>query len=154
MQHKDKEHLHRVRTVRKQQGMSLRSAARRMGLKVGQALEQEDETVDLRLSVLYAWQRALGVPLSELLIEQGDQFWTPVLQRARMVRVMKTVVAIRRETDMTAIQRLADRLYTDLIEMMPELKGVAPWPAIRTRRPAGDRGRIVEQPISDDFLFD
>jgi transcriptional regulator with XRE-family HTH domain len=131
---KDSTRLHRIQSVRKQQGLSLRSAARRMGLKVDQVLEQENERADLRLSVLYAWQRALDVPLSELLIEQADEFRTPVLVRARMIRVIKTVAAIRREPSIEGVQHLADRLYTDLIEMMPELKDVAPWPPLESCR--------------------
>ena len=145
--------FHRIETVRKRQGMSLRSVARRLGIKVRQVLDEEDETADLSLSSLYAWSQALEVPLMELLIEAGSELSTPVSQRARMIRVMKTVAAIRQESDMNAIQRLAERLYSDLIEIMPELKDVSPWPAVGSRRPVGDCGRILEKKIADDFLF-
>jgi transcriptional regulator with XRE-family HTH domain len=145
--------FHRIATVRKRQGMSLRSVARRLGIKVRQVLEQEDETSDLRLSTLRAWHRALDVPLTELLVEADGDLSTPVLQRARMIRVMKTVAAIRQESDMEAIKHLADRLYDDLTDIMPELKDVSPWPAIGSRRPAGDCGRIMEQRIADDSFL-
>lgn len=145
--------LHRIATVRKLQGVSVRSVARRLGIKVREVLEQEDETADLNLSDLHAWHKALEVPLAELLVEDNDDLSTPVFQRARMVRVMKTVAAIRQETDMQAIKHLADRLHHDLIEIMPELKDVGPWPAVGSRRPAGSHGRILDRRISDDFLL-
>ena len=145
--------LHRIATVRKRQGMSLRSMARRLGIKVRQVLDEEDETADLPLSSLYAWSQALEVPLTELLVEEDSELSTPVSQRARMIRVMKTVAAIRQESDLNAIQRLVERLYTDLIDIMPELKDVSPWPAVGSRRPVGDCGRIIERKIADDFLF-
>lgn len=56
--------LHRVRTVRLQQGVSLRSAARQMGSDIRTLRLQEQESTDLRLSDLHKWQRALDVPLS------------------------------------------------------------------------------------------
>ena len=46
--------LHRVRTVRRQQNMSLRTAARQLGSNIRETRKQEDETADLRLSELYA----------------------------------------------------------------------------------------------------
>ena len=93
------------------------------------------------------------MPLTELLVEDNSELSTPVSQRARMIRVMKTVAAIRQESDLNAIQRLVERLYTDLIDIMPELKDVSPWPAVGSRRPVGDCGRILERKIADDFLF-
>ena len=145
--------LHRIATVRKRQGVSLRSMARRLGIKVRQVLDEEDETSDLSLSTLYAWSQALEVPLVELLVEEESELSAPISPRARLVRVMKTVAAIRQEPDMSAVQRLAERLYTDLIEIMPELKDVSPWPAVGSRRPVGDCGRTMEKRIADDFLF-
>jgi transcriptional regulator with XRE-family HTH domain len=132
--------------------MSLRSVARRMGVTVRQVIEQEDEASDLSLSTLLAWQQALEVPLSELLVEADGDLSTPVLHRARMIRVMKTAAAIRQESDREAIKHLADRLYDDLTQIMPELKDVGPWPSLSSRRPPGDCGRILQQRVSDDSL--
>ena len=68
--------LHRIREVRLQQGVSLRSAARHMQSDVRTLRSQEQESTDLRLTDLRRWQKALEVPLSELLEETdgtGDE---------------------------------------------------------------------------------
>ena len=63
--------LHRIRVVRLRQGVSLRSAARRLNQTVSQARQEEDENADLRLSTLLRWQQALDVPIIELLVDEG-----------------------------------------------------------------------------------
>ncbi len=146
--------LHRIATVRKRQGMSLQTAARKMHAKVRQLLEQENESADVPLSTVYAWQKILGVPLTELLIEEEGELASPVLQRARMIRIMKTAVTIRQATDIVVIKRLADRLSDDLIEIMPELKHVTPWPAVGSRRAVGQTGRILDHQVPEDHFFD
>ena len=52
--HRDARRLHRIRTVRLREGVSLRSAARQMGSDVAAKLAelQEQESTDLRLSDL------------------------------------------------------------------------------------------------------
>ena len=50
--------LHRIQEVRLQQGMSLRTASRHLGLDVRTIRAQEQATSDLRLSDLYRWQAA------------------------------------------------------------------------------------------------
>src|SRR5690606_4915417 len=82
--------LHRVAAVRKQQGVSLRTAARQMQTDMATVRRQEDETTDLHISELLAWQRVLRVPLADLLEDPGAPLSTPVLNRARLVRLMKT----------------------------------------------------------------
>ena len=52
--------FHRIAAVRQEQGMSLRSVSRRLGVDVRDLRYQECETTDLRLSDLYRWQKALG----------------------------------------------------------------------------------------------
>jgi hypothetical protein len=47
--------LHRLRTVRCQQGLSCRQVAKRLNITIGQVRQQECESADLLLSVLYAW---------------------------------------------------------------------------------------------------
>src|SRR5476651_2691697 len=51
--------LHRVAAARHRQGVSVRSAARRLGISIDQVREQEEPTHDLLVSELQAWQRAL-----------------------------------------------------------------------------------------------
>src|ERR1700752_5190558 len=56
----------RLAAVRKQQGISLVNMARRLGTDVASVVEQEQDTADLRLSTIYAWQKILEVPVAEL----------------------------------------------------------------------------------------
>ena len=86
--------LHRLATVRRLQGISRRTVARRLNVEVAEIRRQEEETNDLPLSVLYEWQKALDVPVAELLVESEDALSQPLLQRAQLVRLMKTALAI------------------------------------------------------------
>ena len=144
--------LHRIRTVRRQQGISLRTAARHLGANIREIRDQENESADLRLSDLYRWQAALDVPLEELLVESERPLSRPVLERAKMVRLMKTAAAILEMAPTTQIDRLARRMVDQLIEMMPELKGVAPWHSVGQRRTPDEFGQIVQRRISEHFF--
>ena len=108
--------LHCIRQVREQQNTSLRRAARQLGKNIHEASRQEEETSDLRLSELYAWQKLLGVPAADLLIDNDTPLSRPVLERARLVRMMKTAAAIREECQTKPIERLAERLIDQLVE--------------------------------------
>jgi transcriptional regulator with XRE-family HTH domain len=147
--------FHRIREVRVQQGVSLRTAARHMQSDVRTAREEEEETADLKLSQLYAWQKVLDVPVTELLAESEDPLSRPVLERARMVRVMKTAQAILEKASTPAIRRMAQMLVEQLTEVMPELASVSPWHSVGQRRSLDDLGRIAEQTVSmDNFSGD
>jgi len=86
--------LHRLAEVRRTQGISRRTLARRLNTDVSEVKKQEEQTSDLPLSELYRWQAALDVPLLELLVESDEPLSAPVLKRAQMVGLMKTAVAI------------------------------------------------------------
>jgi transcriptional regulator with XRE-family HTH domain len=144
--------MHRIRTVRLQQGVSLRSASRQTGTEVRKLRVQEDESSDLRLSDLHKWSKALDVPLSELLVEPDTPLSRPILERARMVRLMKTAAAIRDRCGSERIRRMAETLVDQLTEMMPELAEVGPWHNFGQRRSLSEYGRVAERPISDDFM--
>jgi transcriptional regulator with XRE-family HTH domain len=144
--------MHRVRTVRLQQGTSLRSVARQTGVDVRQLRIQEQESTDIRLSDLHKWQKALGVPLSELLEEPESELSRPVMERARLVRLMKTAAAIRERAGSPAIERMAHMLIEQLTEIMPELSSVNPWHEFGQRRGLNEYGRIVDRTIADDLM--
>lgn len=146
--------LHRIRTVRRQQGISLRTAARHLGANIREARDQENESADLCLSDLYRWQAALDVPLEELLVESERPLSRPVLERAKMVRLMKTAAAILEMAPTTQIARLARRMADQLVEMMPELKGVAAWHSVGQRRSSDEFGQILQRRISEHFFDD
>jgi transcriptional regulator with XRE-family HTH domain len=144
--------MHRIRTVRLQQGASLRSVARQSGVDVRQLRLQEQESTDVRLSDLHKWQKALDVPLCELIEEPESGLSPPIMERARMIRVMKTVAAIRERTKSVEIARMAEMLAGQLSEIMPELKEVNPWHEYGQRRGLDEYGRIADRTISDDLL--
>jgi transcriptional regulator with XRE-family HTH domain len=143
--------LHRIAAVRQQQGISLRGLARQLRTGVRDLELEEDETSDLRLSRVYWWQSVLEVPVSELLVDSNSPLSAPVLERARLVRIMKTVAAINEKADSSPIKRLAQTLASQLVEMMPELEGVSPWHNVGQRRTLDELGRIAERPYSDDI---
>ena len=144
--------LHRIATVRQQQGVSHRCAARRLGKDIGEIKAQEEEKSDLKLSDLYAWQSVLDVPLEELLVDPGSPLSSPVMERARLVRLMKTAAAIHEDAKNPAIQRLAERMVDQLIEIMPELAEVGAWHSVGQRRSMDDYGRVVERRLSEDLI--
>ena len=142
--------LHRVRTVRLQQGVSMRTAARHTGTDVRQLKLQEQETTDLRISDLHKWQLALDVPIGELLVEPESTLSPPILERARMVRLMKTIAAIQERSQSVRIRRMAQTAAEQLVEIMPELKDVSPWHEYGQRRSLNEFGRIVDRQMPDD----
>ena len=144
---------HRIQEVRCQQGMSLRSAARQLGTDVRSVRAQEQPSCDLRLSDLYRWQSVLDVPIEELLVESSTPLSRPVAERAKMVRIMKTALSIQESASSAPLKRMADNLVQQLVELMPELKEVAPWHTVGIRRSLDDLGRIAEQPVEHGGLF-
>ncbi|MCI0334484.1 MAG: hypothetical protein L0228_14800 [Planctomycetes bacterium] len=146
--------LQNLSEARRRQGLSVRCVAQRLGRTVSEVRAQENEQADLLISELYRWQAALEVPLEELLEEPEDSLSTRVLTRARLLKVMKTAMAIRRAARSESERRLARLLIEQLLEIMPELKEVSGWPAVGHRRSADEIGRIAENPISDDWLHE
>jgi hypothetical protein len=123
-----------------------------MNVDVSTVRQQEDETSDVPLSVLYQWQRVLEVPIAELLVDSDAPLSAPVLERARMVKVMKTVAAIVEKAHSPSLKRLVQMLCNQLLEIMPELTDVAPWHSIGQRRTLEEYGRAVERQMPDDMF--
>jgi transcriptional regulator with XRE-family HTH domain len=145
--------LHNIRSIRLREGVSLRSAARQMGTDIRSLRLQEQESTDLRLSDLRRWQKALDVPLSELVVETDEPLSRPVLERAQLIRLMKTAAAIHERSPSVGIKRMAQMLVEQLVEIMPELKDVSPWHTYGQRRSLEELGRVVERRFSDE-VFD
>lgn len=144
--------LHRLRDVRLQQGVSCRNLAKRLKVDMAEVKHQEEPTTDLPLSVLYEWQRVLEVPLVELLVDSESPLSPPVMERARMVKVMKTVAALMEKATSPSLKRMVQMLYDQLLEIMPELNDVAPWHAVGQRRTLSEYGRTVERQMSDEIF--
>ena len=142
--------LHRLSDVRRQQGVTLRNISRRLGLDLAVVRRQEEDDCDLRISDLLRWQEVLEVPIAELLVEGDGQLSGPVLERSRMVKLMKTAAAIREQADGAATQRLASMLISQILEIMPELEDVSPWHNVSQRRTLDDVGRAARCPVSEE----
>jgi len=152
-QHSEKP-LHRISTVRRQQGMSLRSVARQLGSDVRTLRSQEEESADLSLSDLYRWQQALDVPVADLLEDPGATLSRPVMERAKMLRLMKTAAAILERAESAPIKRMAQMMVEQLVEIMPELEGVSAWHTVGQRRSLDELGAVAERPVADSLLFE
>ena len=144
--------LHQLSRVRQREGVSLRAMARRLGTDVQTVRRQENPTSDLLLSELYQWQESLGVPASELLTDT-DSMADPIQHRAQLVRLMKTVAAMQERARQPAIQRMAQMMYEQLLELMPELESVTAWNAVGHRRNANELGAAASRCVGND-MFD
>ena len=144
--------MHRIRTVRMQQEVSMRTAARRSGVDVRTLRRQERETSDLRLSDLHNWQKALDVPIAELVEEPGAHLSKSVMERAKMVRLMKTATQILEKAESDSMNCMAQVLVDQLIDMMPELEGVSAWHEFGQRRSLDEYGMAAERCLSHDSL--
>ncbi|MFN9367364.1 MAG: helix-turn-helix domain-containing protein [Planctomycetia bacterium] len=143
---------HRISEVRRRQGVTLRNVARRLGLPLPVVRRQECADCDLRVSDLQRWQEVLEVPVAELLVEGEGQLSGPVLERSRMVKLMKTAAAIRERTDGTPVGRMVTMLIEQILEIMPELADVGPWHSVGQRRPLDDLGRAARMAVSEDVF--
>src|SRR3990172_8472827 len=146
--------LHRIAEARRRQGVSLRSVARRLNKSAEQVRQLEEPTSDMLVSELYQWQQALEVPIVDLLVDCQAPLSQPVLTRARLLRIMKTVRAIRETTKCVSIDRMATMLEQQLLEVMPELKDVSAWHSVGQRRSHDEAGRTAERVIPDSFFTD
>jgi hypothetical protein len=122
-------------------------------MEITEVRRQEQSHADLPLSKLYEWQRVLEVPVTELLVEADDPLSTPVLKRAQLIRVMKTALVLRQKANRAGIRRLAQTLVDQLVEIMPELASVAPWPAVAKQCHDGN-GMAVQHRLSEDVFLD
>ena len=146
--------MQRLAAVRRQQGVSRRAVARRMNVDIEQVRQQESESADVPLSVLYAWQKALDVPVTELLVEAGDTLSSPILERSRLVRLMKTVMAIAEQTRQESIRRMAQTMIDQLVEIMPELAEVGAWHTVGKRRRLNELGVAALRRFADEVFID
>jgi transcriptional regulator with XRE-family HTH domain len=146
--------LHRLAEVRRLQGVTRCTLARRLNSDVAMVKLQEEPTADMLLSTLYAWQQVLEVPITELLVEANDPLSAPVLKRAQFLRVMKTAAAILERCQQPSIRRMAQMLIEQLCEIMPELEGVGPWHAVGRRRTQDELGQAALRCFSLDGFQD
>ena len=133
--------LQRIAEVRQRQGVTLRNVARRLGMSLPLVRRQEQPDCDLRISDLHRWQEVLEVPIAELLVE-----------RSRMVKLMKTAAAIRERTQGEPVGRMVTMLIEQILEIMPELSDVTPWHTVGQRRTLDDIGRTGRMVVSEEVF--
>ena len=110
MSSRSNEPLHRVRQARHLEGVSIRTAAKRLNTSVADAQAQEHPDSDLFVSQLRAWQQVLSVPLVSLLEDSAPCLAKQTEERAGLVLVMKTALAIQRSATKKNQRILADQL--------------------------------------------
>ena len=143
-----------VRWAQARENVDLVEDARAAGVPVYAVSEQNLATLTDTVTPqgIVAVSKQLDVPLADLLVECEEPLSAPVLQRARLVRLMKTAAAIQEKSDSRSVRRLADTLVQQLVEIMPELKGVTAWHSVGQRRSLEELGRIVERAFPDNFF--
>jgi transcriptional regulator with XRE-family HTH domain len=146
--------LHRLGAARRQEEVSRRNVARRLGITVEDVRQQECQTTDLPLSVLHQWARILSLPVGELVEEPDESLPTPLLNRAQLVRVMKTAMAILEQTRDPRTKRLTRTMIDQLIDIMPELRGINAWHAVGKRRRRNELGIAAERSLSEEIFMD
>jgi transcriptional regulator with XRE-family HTH domain len=144
--------LHRLAAVRRRQGVSRRTVARRLGIDMAAVKQQESPTTDVSLSTLYAWQEVLEAPISELLSDADEPLSVPVMKRAQLLRITKTAAAILERSHQLAVQRMAQMLIEQLCEIMPELAHVGPWHSVGRRRTQDELGQAAMRRLTLDAL--
>jgi transcriptional regulator with XRE-family HTH domain len=145
--------LHRLATVRRQQGVSRHAVARRLKIGIEQVHQQETESSDLPLSTLYAWRDILDVPIAELLVEPSDGHSASILARSQLVRLMKTTRVILEKTRQDSIRWMAQTMIGQLVEIMPELSDVAAWNIAGKRRRLRELGVAAERRLAADVFI-
>jgi transcriptional regulator with XRE-family HTH domain len=146
--------LHRLGEARQGEHMSRSTLARHLGITVKEVRRQECGTTDLPLSMLHKWAEALGLPVAELIVESDDSLSTPLFNRARLVRIMKTATAILERTRNPQTKRLAQTMVDQLTEIMPELRGISACPVVGKRRSLDELGIAAERNLSDKVSGD
>jgi transcriptional regulator with XRE-family HTH domain len=141
--------LHRLQAARRQEGFSRRNVARHLGITVQDVIRQECKTTDLPLSMLHEWARVLGLPVAELVEEPSESLSTPLFTRARLVRIMKTAMAILERGGDPQTKLLAQTMVDQLVGIMPELRGVIAWHSAGKRRRLDEMGSAVDRGLSD-----
>jgi hypothetical protein len=92
--------------------------------------------------------------VAELLAEAGDSLVSPVLERSQLVRLMKTVLAVREQAKQESIRRMAQTMWEQLIEIMPELANIGPWHAVGKRRRLSELGVAAHRHLTEDVFID
>ncbi|MBQ6159009.1 MAG: helix-turn-helix transcriptional regulator [Thermoguttaceae bacterium] len=137
--------FHQIAQVRESQGMSIQNCARKLGIPLQEAREQEKPTSDLTISQLIAWKEVLDVPLSELVGPFEDELQNPIRNRAKLLKVMKSAKYIHQHTRESRIRTMAENQIDQILEIVPEFETVSPWPEVGQSHEARQPGVAVSR---------
>ena len=135
--------LHRLAEMRNDQGVSLSTVAKKLGIEIAEARRQERATTDLFLSQLYRWREVLETPVGDLLIEPEEIPTNPIKCRSQLVKMMKSVRAILETTKESGTRVFAEMLTTQFIDLMPELEHINAWPTTGQAREQRSLGQAA-----------
>ncbi len=152
--HNSLQPLHRLREIRAQQDVTLRALSRKMHVPMREVRAQEDPACDLPLTALYRWQQALRVPAAEILVEPGDKLSSPVNVRARLLRMMTTIVTILDKPQSERTTNLLENLRNEILAVMPEIENIDRWHGSSSARGADDMAAAVLRQIDEELLRD
>lgn len=130
--------MNRLAEARKSQGVTVAMMSKFLGIPEDHVLIQEDPSRDLKISELQSWQKALNVPMSDLLPEYSCDLSLTILERARIVRLMSTAVSLREAE--TVKSTFSQMLIEQIVEIMPELSSMR----VLKREAARNEERRVE----------
>jgi transcriptional regulator with XRE-family HTH domain len=151
---RDPQPLHRLATVRRQQGVSRHAVAHRLKIEVDEVRQQETESSDLPLSTLHAWRDILDVPIAELLVEPADGPSSSILARSQLVRLMKSTRMILEKTKQDSVRWIVQTMINQLVEIMPELADVGVWNIGGRQRRRSDLGIAAARRLSAEMFVD
>ena len=145
--------LHRLGEARRQENVSRRNVARHLGITVEDVRQQECPTTDLPLSVLHKWAKVLGRPVAELVANRTIRW-----QRRSTSREPGSGDEDRGghpgANPRSADEAVGETMVDQLIEIMPELRGINAWHAVGKRRRLNELSITAERRLSDDIFMD
>ena len=102
----------------------------------------------------FRWQQALRVPAAEILVEPGDKLSSPVNIRARLLRMMKTIVTILDKPQPERTKNLLENLRNEILAVMPEIENIDRWHGSSNARGGDDIAAAVLRQIDEELLRD
>jgi transcriptional regulator with XRE-family HTH domain len=116
--------LHRLSAVRREHGITRNMVAQRLGVSVEEIRLQEEAT-DLSVGMLNRWAAALGVPVTELVVEPEEWKHSTHLDRPDAQRLLRMAAKLRERSRRRSVQRLAQTFVEQLTEILPILDPAA-----------------------------
>jgi transcriptional regulator with XRE-family HTH domain len=129
---------HRLEEIRRQQNIDHETLARRLGISVEYLQRQEQGGGEVPLSVLHRWAEALGVPVTEMLVERHPAYTTGDFGPDQAARLLKTARQILERSPRREVCRLAGEFIEQLAEICPELKHQSPDNTLHDIRPLSE----------------